>query len=100
MKLPIALILFNRPDRAAQVFAEIAKAKPSKLFLIADGPRPHVPGDDEKCAAARAVVERVNWDCDVQRNFSDGNLGCGQRPATGISWVFEQVDRAIILEDD
>ena len=100
MNTSVAFILFNRPDRAAQVFAEIAKARPSKLFLIADGPRPNVPEDDEKCSAARAVVERVNWDCDVQRNFSDENLGCGQRPATGISWVFKQVDRAIILEDD
>jgi hypothetical protein len=28
------------------------------------------------------------------------NLGCGIRVATGIDWVFEHVDEAIILEDD
>jgi len=33
-------------------------------------------------------------------NYSDTNLGVGTRPATGIQWVFEHVDRAIILEDD
>jgi hypothetical protein len=27
-------------------------------------------------------------------------LGCGIRPLTGISWIFEQVERCIILEDD
>jgi hypothetical protein len=27
-------------------------------------------------------------------------MGCGRRPATGLDWVFSNVDRAIILEDD
>jgi len=31
-------------------------------------------------------------------NFSDANMGCGRRVAT--DWAFEQVDEAIILEDD
>jgi hypothetical protein len=97
---PVALILFNRPATTERVFAEIARAKPTKLFLIADGPRQGRPGDIEQCAAARAIAERVDWNCEVVKNYSDVNLGCGRRPATGISWVFEQVDRAIILEDD
>jgi hypothetical protein len=96
----VAFIIFNRPDTAARVFAEIARAKPKKLFVIADGPRADHPDDVARCAATRAVVERVDWDCEVLKNYSDINLGCGVRPATGISWVFEQVDKAIILEDD
>lgn len=97
---PVAFIIFNRPDKAARVFAEIAKAKPKRLFVIADGPRPDRPDDVEKCRATRAAVERVDWDCEVVKNYSDVNLGCGRRPATGISWVFEQVEEAVILEDD
>jgi hypothetical protein len=100
MNTPVALILFNRPDTTARVFAEIARAKPKKLFLIADGPRLQVPTDVEKCAAARAVVAHVDWECEVQRKYSDGNLGCGMCPATGLTWVFEHVDRTIVLEDD
>jgi hypothetical protein len=100
MQTPVALIIFNRPHITEQVFAQIAKAKPRKLFVIADGPRPDRPGDGEKCAAARAIVERVDWECEVIKSYSDVNLGCGRRPATGISWVFEQVEEAIILEDD
>ncbi len=100
MRTPVALIIFNRPNTTAHVFAEIAKAKPSKLLVIADGPRPGRPGEEEKCAAARGVIERVDWECEVLKNYSDVNLGCGRRPATGISWVFEQVEEAIILEDD
>jgi len=100
MDAPIALIFFNRPEHTARVFAEIKKAKPRKLFLIADGPRQNVPADAEKCAAARKIVTDVDWDCEVHRDFSDVNLGCGIRPATGLAWVFSHADRAIVLEDD
>ena len=100
MDAPVAFIIFNRADTAARVFAEISKAKPSKLFVIADGPRPARPGEAEKCAAVRAMIDKVDWECEVLKNYSDVNLGCGARVASGISWVFEHVDRAIILEDD
>lgn len=97
---PIAFIIFNRPDKTKQVFHEIAKVKPPKLFVIADGPRLDHTEDIEKCAEVRSIIEHVDWKCEVFKNYSETNLGCGARPATGISWVFEQVDRAIILEDD
>jgi hypothetical protein len=100
LETPVALIIFNRPDTTARVFAEIARARPRQLFVIADGPRADREGEAERCAAARAVVERVDWECEVRRNYSDVNLGCGRRPATGVTWVFEQVEEAIILEDD
>lgn len=97
---PVALIIFNRPETTAKVFEAIRQFRPSQLFVIADGPRPQVQGDAGRCAAARNIVEQVDWPCEVRRLYADTNLGCGQRPATGISWLFEQVDRAIILEDD
>lgn len=100
MDTPVALIIFNRPDCAARVLDRIAQSKPKKLFVIADGPRPNRPDDAEKCAAARALVEKVDWDCEVATDFSDVNLGCNQRVVTGVNWVFEQVEQAIILEDD
>ena len=100
MKTPVALIIFNRPDCAERMLEAIALAKPEKLLVIADGPRADRPEEAGKCAATRAVIERVDWDCEVLTNYSDVNLGCGLRPLTGIDWVFEQVEDAIILEDD
>ena len=100
LKTPVAFIIFNRPDTAEQVFAEIAKARPTKLLVIADGPRENRAGETEKCAATRAIIDRVDWDCEVLTNFSDRNLGCKRRVSSGIDWVFEQVEEAIILEDD
>ncbi len=97
---PVALIIFNRPQNTAQVFAEIAKAKPKTLFIIADGPRPNHPTDEANCARTRAVVEQIDWECTVHRNYSEQNLGCKRRVSSGLDWVFEQVEEAIILEDD
>jgi len=100
LSTPVALLIFNRPSLTKVVFGEISKVKPKKLLVIADGPRAGIPGEEEKCATARAIVDEVDWDCQVLRNYSDMNLGCGLRPATGITWVFEHVEKAIILEDD
>lgn len=100
MKTPVALLIFNRLETTARVFAEIRKARPPQLLIIADGPRAGHPGDEEKCRATRAIVEHPDWDCEVLKNYSDVNLGTGQRPASGISWIFENVEEAIILEDD
>ena len=100
LRTPVALFIFNRPDTTAKVFAEIARAKPSQLFIVADGPRGEKAGDVEKCSMARSIVERIDWECDVYTNFSATNLGCKVRVSTGLDWVFENVEQAIILEDD
>jgi hypothetical protein len=95
---PIVFLIYRRPDRTQQVFDAIAKAKPRQLFVVADGPR--TLEEMEKCQATRAIIEQVNWDCDVQTNFADQNMGLRLRISSGLNWVFEQVEQAIILEDD
>lgn len=100
LSTPVAFIIFNRPDTTAKVFEAIRQAKPQKLFVIADGPRVDRPNEAEKCAATRAIIDRVDWECEVLTNYSDVNLGSKRRPSSGIDWVFSQVEEAIILEDD
>ena len=96
----MAFIIFNRPDPTARVFAEIRRVRPSKLLVVADGPRPDRPGEAEKVAAVRAIIEQVDWPCEVLKNYSDVNLGCKRRVSGGLDWVFANVKEAIILEDD
>jgi hypothetical protein len=100
LQTPVAFIIFNRAGHTERVFREIAKARPPKLLVVADGPRASRLGEAEKCAATRAIIQRVDWDCEVLTNFADVNLGCKQRVSSGIDWIFEQVEEAIILEDD
>lgn len=99
--IPVVFIVFNRPDMTAKVLASIRALAPRRLFVVMDGPRSHVVGETERCAAVRALVDsQVDWDCNLKMNRAETNLGCKERVHTGISWAFEQVDEAIILEDD
>ena len=91
-------MIFNRPDLTQKVFEAIARAKPKQLFVVADGPR--FSTDLEKCNQARSVVDRIDWSCDVFKNYSETNLGCGHRISSGIDWVFSHVEEAVFLEDD
>lgn len=100
LNTPVVFIIFNRPDTTAKVFEAIRKAQPSQLFIIADGARLDRENEQEKCQEVRKIVENIDWQCQVFKNYSDINLGCGKRISSGISWVFEQVEEAIILEDD
>jgi hypothetical protein len=95
---PVAFFIFNRPDLTEIVFQAIAQARPQKLLIIADGPR--TAEEAEKCQQTRAIVEKVDWDCQVIKNFSDRNMGCRARMSSGVKWVFSQTDEAIFLEDD
>jgi hypothetical protein len=97
---PIVLIIFNRPDTTARVFHKIAKIKPSKLLVIADGARANKKGEVDLVMETRAIISHVNWPCQVRTNYSEINLGCKLRVASGLDWVFSLESEAIILEDD
>lgn len=97
---PVLFIIFKRAETTRRVFERIREARPSRLYIAADGPRDDRPGEAEKCAAARAVVENIDWPCEVFRLYHEKNLNCGKGPSTAISWFFEQEEQGIILEDD
>jgi len=97
---PVVFIIFNRPDKAARVFAEIARARPKVLMVIGDGPRANREGEGDKVIATREILNNINWQCRVLTNFSESNLGCKLRVSSGLDWVFREVEEAIILEDD
>ena len=100
VKTPVLLIIFNRPDTTRVVFEAIRKAKPEKLYVAADGPRPHVPSDVATCSESRKIVDGVDWPCEVRRLFQDENLNCGKAPSTAMTWLFKHEQEGIILEDD
>ena len=100
LETPVVLIIFNRPKQTAAVFQAIRSARPTHLFIIADSPRTTVASDNTLCQTTRQTIANVDWPCTVLYNFSDHNLGNARRISSGLTWVFEQVTEAIILEDD
>ena len=100
MNPPVLLIIFNRPDPTRQVFEALRLAKPAMLFISADGARRSRAGEEELCRLTREITEQVDWECQVFRRYSDRNLGCDPHVVSAIGWMFEHVDKGIILEDD
>lgn len=97
---PILFLIFNRPDTTQEVFNRIREIKPKYLFVAADGPRKNKEGENEKCLATRAIINNIDWDCEVKTLFRDNNLGCKIAVSSAISWFFEHNEQGIILEDD
>lgn len=98
IKTPVALLVYNRPEATERVFNRIATVRPRRLLVIADGPKD--AADAAKCDRVRSLVEDAPWDCDVERNYADSNMGCRERVVSGLNWVFDGSDTAIVLEDD
>jgi len=98
---PVVFCVFSRLDTTKQVFEQIRNAKPAKLYIVADSARENKPGEKEKVEAVRKYIEdNIDWPCEVKKNYAPKNMGCGRRISSGLTWVFEQEEQAIILEDD
>lgn len=98
--IPILFIIFNRLDTTEKVFEQIRKQKPKYLYIAADGPRKNRPDDIENCKKTRAIIDKIDWDCELKTLFREENLGCGKAVSGAITWFFENVEMGVILEDD
>ena len=83
---PALFLIFNRPDATQKVFDAIREAKPAKLFVAADGPRANKPEDELKCSATRKIIEKIDWECDLQLLYRDENFGCRIAISSAILW--------------
>jgi hypothetical protein len=97
---PVLLVAFRRPDLTRQAFDVLRRVQPPALYIALDAPRPSRLGEAAACAEVKSVLRNIDWPCTVHRNYAEANLGSGGRVPSAISWVFEQEEECIILEDD
>ena len=101
MNTPLLLIAWRRPHTLRQVIDSIRAQAPTRLFVACDGPNPDRPGEADKVAATRSVIEEeIDWSCQINRLYSDTNQGCRLGVSRAIAWFFDHVEEGIILEDD
>lgn len=101
VEAPVLFITFNRPESTRVVFEAIRQAKPKKLYISSDGPRPKKYEDDQsKISEVRKLAGEVDWDCAVKTRFLEENLGCGPGVSSAITWAFQEEEKLIIIEDD
>ena len=98
--VPVFVTFFVRPETFIHVFNAIREARPSILFLVADGPRDGYPDDYRLNEESKKIAENVDWECKVYRRYSDVNLGIDSNSYLAEKWAFQIVDRMILLEDD
>ncbi len=100
MRSAVLFLVFNRPDTTRRVFEAIRAAKPTRLYVAADGPRTTHTGEKDRCEEVRRIASAVDWPCHVQTLFREANLGCKLGVSSGIDWFFANEKEGIILEDD
>ncbi|MBO4851121.1 MAG: hemolysin activation protein [Prevotella sp.] len=96
--ISVLILFFNRPDHLSQVFNQVREARPARLFLYQDGPRGE--RDMAGIEACRKVVENIDWECEVHRNYQEKNQGCDPSEYLSQKWAFSMTDKCIVLEDD
>ncbi|MGC8567609.1 MAG: hypothetical protein ACP5M8_08220, partial [Caldisphaera sp.] len=101
LESPVLYTVFNRLDIVEKAFGQIRKAKPKKLYIAQDGPRPHVSDEKEKILKVREyILSNIDWDCEVKTLFREENLGINKAIPGAIDWFFENEEQGIILEED
>lgn len=101
LETPVVLIIFKRLNTLKQVMNVLHEVKPQKLYIIADAARNENMDESEKVLQVREFIEQcIDWECEIYKNYARENMGCKKRIESGLNWVFEQEEQAIILEDD
>ena len=63
--IPILLIIYNRFETTEKVFSSIKDVKPSKLYLVSDGPKDI--SDKTKINELRDhIFNNISWDCEFK----------------------------------
>lgn len=96
--ISVLMLFFNRPESFRQVFAEVKRARPARLFLYQDGARNDA--DKPNIEACRKIAEDIDWECEVYRNYKEENQGCDPSGYLAQRWAFSLSDKVMVLEDD
>ena len=99
-KLPVLIMVFNRPELTKKVFEQIKKYKPTRLYIASDGPRKNNIDDLELNIKVKKIFESINWKCKIYKSFSKQNLGIKKRTVKSFKWFFSKEEKGIIFEDD
>lgn len=91
---------FARPVYARQVFDQIKKAQPKKLYFYSNKARIGYPEEMKNNEEIRSWVKEIDWDCELHTFFSDEYVDIYVSTLGSKDWVFKNEEEAIVLEDD
>lgn len=98
---PIALFVYNRLDVTQQAVAALQKnnlAKSSRLYIFSDAAKSEA--GKHKVEEVRKYLSSIDGFLEVNIILSPENKGCANSIISGVSKVFEQYEKIIVVEDD
>ena len=100
LNAPILLIAFNRPETTKAVLDKIKQAKPAKLYVAIDGPRPDHQDEEKLVREVIKLIEEIDWVSNINTNYNTSNKGAEITVSSAVSWVLEKEEYIIVMEDD
>ena len=100
VETPILFITFVRPEYARKTFDAIKSAKPKKLYFYSNKGRIDKNGEVERNNQIRSYINEIDWPCELHTWFREECVNVYDSLRGAISWLFENEDQGIILEED
>lgn len=97
---PVLFETFVRVDYARQVWDAIKVAQPKKLYFYSNKGRAEKEGEIERNDEIRSWINEIDWECELHTWFRDECVDVYTSLRGAISWLFENEESGIILEDD
>jgi hypothetical protein len=97
---PVLLLAYNRPEKLERLIDALRRDAPPLVYVVVDGPKSWVPGDEERVEAVRAAAARIDWDADVRTRFRESNVGLRRSVVDAVGWVTGEHGEVIVIEDD
>ena len=98
---PIVLFVYNRPYHLKKTINYLKKntlAKKSKLIIFSDGPKAIKDADNVK--KVRIYIRNIKGFNNIKIIEREKNFGLSKNIISGVTQVFKDYEKAIVLEDD
>lgn len=100
VETPVLFETFVRVEYARQVWDAIKVAQPKKLYFYSNKGRVEKDGEIERNNEIRSWIKEIDWDCELHTWFREECVDVYTSLRGAITWLFENEEQGIILEDD
>ena len=85
---PVLFETFVRVETARQVWEQIKKAQPSKLYFYSNKGRAEIPGEIERNNQIRSFIDEIDWECDLHTFFREECVDVYSSFMSSKKWIF------------
>ena len=101
-RTPVLVIGYNRPDFLEKTLESVAAARPSKVYVVIDGPKSDSAEDKIKVIDCQVIAKKFEKDFEILTKFyfRENNTGSAVNILSALHWFFSQEEFGAIIEDD